>query len=60
MANYIKIGNTYFNTELLAFKTKREFLDIYSNKLLAKDLDEAWKTLKVYIKVEEKPKKKSE
>ena len=56
MAKFIKIGNTHFNTELLAFSTKKQFLAIYSDKMLAKDLDKAWNELRKYIKIESKPK----
>ena len=60
MGNSIKIGNTSFDVNRLAFKNKSEFLKIYKDKLLSKDLEIAWNELKKYIKEEPKTKKYSE
>lgn len=60
MGNSIKIGNTSFDVTRLAFKNKSEFLKIYKDKLLSKDLEIAWNELKKYIKEETKTKKYSE
>lgn len=52
----LKIGNTSFDIDNLAFKTKSEFLKIYKNLLKANDLENAWNELKKHIKVESKSK----
>jgi hypothetical protein len=53
--NYIKIGNTSFNTDKLGFKTRPEFLEMYKGKFLKKELDQAWSELKHFIKEASKP-----
>lgn len=45
----VKFGNTSWNLDKIAFKTKADFLKKYSAPLYKFDKEEAWNELKKYI-----------